>query len=382
VERALEMRALRSCSLAVVTVVLAACSDSSGPSDTTIELTVDPVMSPTNELSSLISGTTDPAASVTVEAPLDTLSENADDDGAFSFSVSLLANAISEISILAVDQAGNRAADTLEIEQDIEPPDVDFVSPPAGGATPGQSGFTVELDFDEATAGVDYFSGVDSETFEITNSQPVGGVLRQDGTTSTLYPAGSNLTPLFDVVTEDGAEWTVSDSAVFTPGANQMLATIGDRAGNESSPAAIAFNVTADPDRFIVTDTEAGAGATAVSEIIGLSNGDDVAGVQFDFVFAPTVISSIDSVTVRDRASAFDGVDFNQVAAGRVRVVLFDSSGDVLSPGQGAILTLWLTVNAAAPSGDYSLTAESIVLSDPQGGTSTLAAASGTLRVP
>jgi len=161
-----------------------------------------------------------------------------------------------------------------------------------------------------------------------------------------------------------------------------MLATIGDRAGNESLASAVVFNVTADPDRLIVTDSEASAGSTGVPEVIGLSNGDTIAGVQFDFVFLPAAISSVDSVTVRDRASGFDGVDFNQIAAGRVRVLLFDSSGDVLMPGQGAIFTLWLTVNAAATSGDYTLVAEAIILSNPSGGTSTLAPAAGTLRVP
>ena len=205
---------------------------------------------------------------------------------------------------------------------------------------------------------------------------------QQDGTTSTLYPAGSDLTPLFDTVTESGASWAVPDSAAFTPGANQMLATVGDRADNESSAAVVAFNVTADPDRLIVTDSEGSAGATGVPELIGLSNGDTIAGVQFDLVFASAAISSVDSVTVRGRASAFDGVDFNTIAPGRVRIVLFDSNGDVLVPGQGAILTLWLTVSAAATPGNYTLIAESIILSDPLGGTSTLAPASGTLRVP
>ena len=379
----MEMRVFKGSSLVVsLAVAVAACSDSSGPSDTTIELAIDSVASPTNELTSVVSGTTDPGATVAIEGPLDTLSQNADTEGAFSFTVSLEANAISEISVLAVDQAGNRAADTLGIAQDSEAPSAGFVSPPGGSSTPGQSGFTIGLDFSEETAGLEYFSGVNPESFEITNSQPVGGVLRQDGTTSTLYPAGSDLSPLFGTVTETGASWTVPDSAAFAPGSNQMLATVSDRAGNESSAAAVAFFVTPDPDRLIVTDSEGSAGATGVPEVIGLSNGDTIAGVQLDFVFAPAVISSVDSVTVRDRASAFDGVDFNPIAPGRVRIVLFDSSGDVLAPGKGAILTLWLTVSAAATPGNYTLIAESIILSDPLGGTSTLASVSGTLRVP
>jgi hypothetical protein len=377
------MLGVRRSSLVILGVVaLAGCSDSSGPSDTTIELAVDSVASPTNELTSLITGTTDPGATVSLEGPQDTLSQDADTDGAFSFTVSLLANAISEFSVLAVDQAGNQAADTLDIEQDSEAPTAGFVSPAGGSSTLGQSGFTIELGFSEETTGLEYFSGVDSETFEITNSQPVGGVLLQDGTTSTLYPAGSDLTPLFDAVTESGGSWTVPDSAAFTAGPNQMLASISDRVGNESSPGVVAFNVTADPDRLIVGDSEGGAGATGVPVIIGLSNGDSVAGVQFDFVFASATISSVDSVTVRDRASAFDGIDFNQTSPGRVRAVLFDSNGDVLVPGKSAILTLWITLSAAATPADYTLLAEAIILSNPLGGTSTLAPASGTLRVP
>lgn len=360
----------------------AACSDSSGPSDTTIVLFIDSVPNPTNQLDVTISGTTDPGAAVTVAGPRDTLSDLASAEGTFSLTVLLLANAISEVTVVARDSSDNEIGDTLALAQDGEKPAAVFTSPLGGSATQSQSGFPIALDLADDTAFVEFASGVDPASFKIESSQPVGGVFRQNGTFSTVYPAGTNLAPLFAAVTQSGANWVVPDSAAFSPGVDQMLARIRDVAGNQSSPAVVSFNVTADPDRLIVVDAGGSAGSTGNPQVIGLANGDTIGGVQFDFTYSMPIISSVDSVTVAPRTSAFDEIAFNEIAPGQVRVLLFDSSGDLLPPGQGPIITLWLSVDAAAAPGDYTVVLEQIFLSDRLGVTRAIPGATGTFRVP
>jgi hypothetical protein len=45
------------------------------------------------------------------------------------------------------------------------------------------------------------------------------------------------------------------------------------------------------------------------------------------------------------------------------------------------VATLWVTLDAAAGPGEHTITVESIVVSDDEGGTSEPSAASGTLTV-
>jgi hypothetical protein len=379
---------LRVQNFVLVSAVLAAmalsgaCGDASGPSDTTVALSIDPVPSPTNDRTPTLSGTSDPGATVTVTGPVDTVSALADEAGAFSVTVTLVPDALSELAVEAVDSAGNRAADTLQIFHDGREPRLTYVSPGSGDTTAGQTGFAIELTFADDTFNVEFASGIDPATFFLENSRAIGGVFQNDGTFTTTYPAGANLAPLFDSVDTSGAVLVVADSAAFPAGLNQLVARVTDRAGNESLARVVSFTVSPDPDRLIVVDASGGPGATGVPVVVGLANADTVGGVQFDLLFDTSVIASLDSVTVADRTTAFDAVDFNLVAPGRARVLLFDSGGDVIPPGQGPILTLWLSVAPAAPSGTYTLTLTAAFVSDPAGATVSMADATGRFTVP
>lgn len=358
------------------------CSDSSGPGDTTIDLAIDSIASPTNNRNPTVSGTTDPGATVTVTSPRDSLSDLAASSGAFSFTVWLRADAANTITVLAVDSAGNEIGDTITVMHDGRVPLVGFAAPLPSDTTEGQSGFTIAAEFADQASGVEFASGPEPTTFRIENDSPIGGVFLPNGTFSTLYPADTDLAPFFDFAGTAGATLVVPDSLAFPPGSNQLRARISDNAGNLSPPEYLTFEVNADPDRLIAVDASGAAGSTGNPLVIALANWDSVAGVQFDFIYSPAIIASVDSVTAVERAESLGSTDFNEVAGGRVRILLFDVDGDLIEPGQGPILNVWLTVQGGAASGTYAVTLTAVRLSDPAGQASEGLDTAGTFTVP
>jgi hypothetical protein len=367
---------VRTTVVALLASLVVACSSSSGPSDTTIDLDVDEISSPTNQIMPAVTGTTDAGATVTVTSPVDTTSEVASGAGAFSVSIMLDANSVNELTIHARDPAGNETSTTEQVVHDGIAPTILVNTPQQGGITAGQSGFQILVVYSDAG------SGIDESTLSITNGLDVGGVYQQDGSFSTTYAAASSLVPIFSV-TGDSASTVVADSLAFQANTNILSAQVGDLAGNTSSLVARTFDVTADPPSLVVTDASGSAGSTGLPIVIAVANADTVSGVQLDFSFDTLVIASVDSVTTTGRANSFDSTPFNEISRGLVRVLLFDNGGDSVSPGQGPVLNLWVTLDASAASGDHTLSADDVVLSDPVGGTVTgLGPFSGTLTVP
>lgn len=365
----------RGLAVAVVGAALwIGCGDSSGPGDTTIALVVDAPPAATNQNPLHITGNTDAGARVTVISPVDTSIVGADAAGNFSLAATLATNAANEIEVRARDQAFNVIADTLNVLHDGIAPALTFTSPGTGTQTAGQSGFTIALSFSDGA------SGIDPATFEITVDRPVGGFFTQEGSFSTVIPAGSDFSEVFGPITASGANLTVPDSLLFPVGMVTLTVRIEDAAGNATT-ASRTFTVGPSPDRLIVVNAEAAAGSTENPLLIGLGNASPARGVQFDVVFDPAVIASIDSVTVVERAGMFDDPPFNDLGGGRVRVLLFDLGGSAIPAGQGAIATLWVTLTAAAGVGEHAIMVENIVVSDDGGGTSEPTATSGTLTV-
>ncbi|MGD8697994.1 MAG: Ig-like domain-containing protein [Gemmatimonadales bacterium] len=358
------------------------CSDSSGPGDTTIDLAVDSVISPTNDLVPTVSGITEPGASVTVIGPRDTLNQLADGTGGFALTVRLWPDAVNTIAVSATDSAGNQIGDTLEVAHDGRVPVVSFASPGSGEITPGQSGFAIVTGYADQGSGGIFVSEVDPTSLRIESDGTVGGMFQRDGTISTAYAPGTNLAPLFDAVGAKEATLAVPDSLAFAPGSHQLRAHVTDFAGNVSPPGLRTFEVTADPDRLIAVDASGAAGSSGNALPVALVNGDTVAGVQFDLVYSTAIISTVEAVAVTDRSASFGATDFNEVAPGRVRVLLFDVDGDVIPPGQGPILTLSVAVQPGVPAGTYGLTLTSVLLSGPGGQTAGGPDASGIFQVP
>lgn len=361
---------------------LVACSNSSGPGDTTIELSVDPVTSPTNNANPTVTGRTDPGARVTVSSPRDTVSSLADSAGAFSLAVRLRPDAVNSITVLAQDSAGNRAGDTFSLSHDGRVPIVSFAAPLQEEITAGQSGFMIAVAYADQGTGDLYVSGVDPATLLIESDETVGGVFQRDGTISTAYPAGTNLAAFFDQVGAAEAAFSVPESLAFAPGGHGLRAQIADLAGNSAPAATVTFEITADPDRLVAVDASGAAGSSGNPLPVALINADTVAGVQFDLLYSTSVIAAVESVETTERAAAFGATDFNQVGPGRVRVLLFDVDGDVVLPGQGLILRISLAVQADAPSGSHALALMSVLLSDPGGATFQAPDVSSAFLVP
>lgn len=359
-----------------------ACSDSSGPGDVTVELSVVPIASPTNNATQTVLGMTDPGARVTVTSPRDTVSDLADALGAFSLAIRLRPDAVNSIIVLAQDSAGNQAGDTFALAHDGRVPVASFSAPLPGETTSAQSGFTIEVTYFDQGSGGMFVSGVDPATLLIESDGAAGGIFQRDGSISTTYPPGTNLAGIFEDVSASSATLTVPDSLAFEPGSRSLRARINDLAGNLSPPAVLSFAVNPDPDRLVAVDASGAVGSTGNDLPIALINADTIAGVQFDLVYSVAVIESVEAVVPADRAAAFGATDFNPISPGRVRVLLFDLDGDLVLPGQGLIMNVSLTVQANAPSGSHTLSLANVRLSDPRGGTAQAPDVSGIFLVP
>lgn len=370
----------RDCSRACTTLALLAlalgCGDSSGPADTTIVLEIDPLPETTNRSALLISGTTDPGATVRVTGPVDTTSVTATGGGSFFASLDLDLNAPNDITVRARDQAGNQRTAAVTVLHDDVAPEIGFAEPLLMDTTESQSGFAISVGLsDEA-------SGIDVQSLRIENDRAIGGVFRSDGTLTTVIDAGTDIAQLFEDLGGPTASLVVPDSAIFPAGDNRLSARVADLAGNLSTTATRRFVVAADPDNLVLVDASGTAGSTENPVLVGLANAFAAGGVQFDVIFDINVFASLDSVTVIDRAAGFDRPPFNEIAPGQVRVLVFDSGGGVIPAGQGPIATLWLTIDANAPSASHSLILDGIVVSDESGSTQAVSAVMGTFVVP
>ena len=362
--------------LYVLVTALIGCGGDAGPSDTTNSVTLDAVTTPTNLPTQVIGGTTDPSSTVTVTTATDTAIGTTNTQGTFGLSITLAQNTNNAVSVESIDPAGNLATASTSILHDNTSPTVTIGQPSAVTPTTGQSGFDIDVNYsDTGGSGIDVAAGV----VTIINNNDIGGVFKQDGTFSTTISSGNDLAvPLFSVGSSQ-ATYTVADTFIFPPGNNSINVSVIDLAGNEGS-ANRGFSVGPDTTKLIVVNSTGAAGGS-VDVDIGLANGVIVAGVQFDLVFDALVVDSVVSATPISRASSFSSAPFNEIGAGVVRVLLFDGGGDTLAPGQGVVLRLNLEILSGAAAGASTLTLQSVVISNPGGGTTLAPDATGTLVV-
>ncbi len=355
---------------------LIGCGGDAGPSDTTNSVTIDAVTTPTNLPTQVIGGTTDPSSTVTVTTATDTAIGTTNTQGTFGLSITLAQNTNNAVSVESIDPAGNLATASTSILHDNTSPTVTIGQPSAVTPTTGQSGFDIDVNYsDTGGSGIDVAAGV----VTIINNNDIGGVFKQDGTFSTTISTGTDLAvPLFSVGSSQ-ATYTVADTFIFPSGGTLINASVIDLAGNEASTTRV-FTVGPDTTTLIVVNSMGAAGGS-VDVDIGLANSVIVAGVQFDLVFDALVVDSVVSATPISRASSFSSAPFNQIGAGVVRVLLFDGGGDTLAPGQGVVLRLNLEILSGAAAGASTLTLQSVVISNPGGGTTLAPDATGTLVV-
>ena len=231
---------------------LIGCGGDAGPSDTTNSVTIDAVTTPTNLLSQVISGTTDPSSTVTVSTATDTAIGTTNTQGTYGLSITLAQNTNNAVSVESIDPAGNLATASTSILQDNTPPTVMIGQPSAVTPTTGQSGFDIDVNYsDTGGSGIDAAAGV----VTIINNNDIGGVFKQDGTFSTTISTGNDLAvPLFSVGSSQ-ATYTVADTFIFPPGNNSINASVIDLAGNRITPSRCSRPMRrASRPRFLPTD--------------------------------------------------------------------------------------------------------------------------------
>lgn len=279
------------------------------------------------------------------------------------------------LSVTAGDSVGNNQSAQVTFTVEGAQPSVDFLSPASGDVTPSSSGFTVEVGF------TDLGGFPDPNTFTLLSSGTVGGVFRRDGSTSVVFDANADLSDLFEGVSEAGVTFTVPDSAVFEAGEITLKALISDRVENRSDTASVTFTVSPAPDRLILVDLAASPGGAGVPLLVGLANeGEEVTGVQFDLVLSDAV-ASVDSIRAVERAADLNSLSFALIGGGRVRVILFDTSGHTIAPGHGPILRAFLSIADGAATGSSTLTLIEGRVSDTSGQSKETGDAEATLTI-
>ena len=109
----------------------------------------------------------------------------------------------------------------------------------------------------------------------------------------------------------------------------------------------------------VVGDTAGYAQALDLS--VTLDNTDDIAALQFDVVFDPSALTVTGSA-VLDPAINNHAIGSSQPESGRLRIVIFSLSGDVIAAGSQNLLTVPITTKYEP--GSFNLSVENIVMSD------------------
>ena len=99
---------------------------------------------------------------------------------------------------------------------------------------------------------------------------------------------------------------------------------------------------------------------------INLENSGLVGGLQFDISDTPNYLDVIGLVTT-DRSSGFT-VDFNELANGLTRVLMYSSENNNIEIGNGAIATIQMVVHENAYNSNVGVNFENITITDPIGG--------------
>lgn len=121
--------------------------------------------------------------------------------------------------------------------------------------------------------------------------------------------------------------------------------------------------------RPLVAESTQGVPGTPVVAPISLCNSDGVAGVQFDLVYDPGILTNAGA-----QKGALIAADpnwtllHNIIEPGRMRVIAYHSQAEALGPGSGTIVECTFTVSPSAAEGQTSpLDIQNPVLSDSYG---------------
>ncbi len=99
---------------------------------------------------------------------------------------------------------------------------------------------------------------------------------------------------------------------------------------------------------------------------VNLENAEDIAGAQFTLTDVPDNLTAT-AVNTTDRSSGFT-VGFNENNSGALKVILYNTEGKVIQPGDGPILEINYNISSDAVAGESSqLQLSQVLLSDSDG---------------
>ena len=131
---------------------------------------------------------------------------------------------------------------------------------------------------------------------------------------------------------------------------------------------------------FLSAGTDTGDVSENVSIDIDLENSGLVGGLQFDIYDTPDFLD-ITSFTTTDRSAGFS-VEYNDLDNGATRVIMYDPENGNIEAGDGAILTLGMTVHDDAYNSNVGIDFDLVTITDDIGGTYWVGGAdSGTVVV-
>ncbi len=131
---------------------------------------------------------------------------------------------------------------------------------------------------------------------------------------------------------------------------------------------------------FLSAGTDTGDVSENVSIDIDLENSGLVGGLQFDIYDTPDFLD-FTSLTTTDRSAGFS-VEYNDLDNGATRVIMYDPENGNIEAGDGAILTLGMTVHDDAYNSNVGINFDLVTITDDIGGTYWVGGAdSGTVVV-
>lgn len=336
-----------------------------------------------NQSQVVVEGTAEAGATVQVEQGSASAEGTADASGAYSISIGLQPNASNTITATARDRAGNEgpSASATVIHDDV-PPSMTITDPDDGSVTPAPpSSFPIALEYSDGG------SGIDTETLQLAADRTILGMLQQDGTDIADIPAGTNLLEIAEIlseftITETNADWDFDGTRwAFAEGANQLSASITDRAGNTSLPEAVSFDATAPDNQLVVIFASADAGTAGNVLPVGLVNFEELGGINFTLNFDPGVLT-VDSVKSTGHVTfAADSNADTDGGTGAVTTILVDVGGDPILTGADIVLEFFVTVAGGAPSGGVPITLTDVAVSGIDGNPAAMLVTDGSFTI-
>ena len=156
--------------------------------------------------------------------------------------------------------------------------------------------------------------------------------------------------------------------------------TVSDPDGGLLDGNIISGSITIGNVVFLSAGLDTGDVLEQVAIDISIQNSSEVGGVQFDMYDTPNYLD-VTSLTTTERTEGFS-IDFNEMANGITRVLLYSPENANISAGDGPIVNMEMVVHDNAYNSNVGVNFENITVTDGIGGTYFVAGVdSGTVTI-